>query len=122
MSSLNRVQIIGNLGKDPEVRYTADGKTVANFSVACGEKWKDSSGHVQERTEWFKVTAWDKLGEICKQYLAKGRQVYIEGKLRTREYQDNDGNKRHSTELIASNVILLGNKPEREEIDEPAPY
>ncbi len=108
MRSLNRVQLIGNLGKNPEVRYTANGSAVANFSVATNETWVGKDGQKNERTEWHNIVAWGKLGEICGEYLAKGRQVYIEGKLTTRSWEDRDGNKRYTTEIKAENMIMLG--------------
>lgn len=112
MSSLNKVLLIGRLGKDPEVRYTPDGAPVANFSLATSEFWTDKSGTRQERTEWHNIVAWNKLADLSKRYLAKGRQVYIEGRLRTREWDDKDGNKRRTTEIVASQMVLLGSRPE----------
>lgn len=107
MGSVNKVIVIGNLGKDPEVRYTQGGKAVANFSVAVNESWKDKDGNKQEKTEWINVVVWDKLAENCGKYLAKGRQAYIEGKLQTRKWQDKDGNDRWTTEVVANNVVFL---------------
>ena len=101
MSSLNKVMLIGNLGRDPEVRFTPDGSPVATFSLATGEVWTDKSGTRQERTEWHNIVAWNKLADLAKRYLSKGRQVYIEGRIRTREWDDRDGNKRRTTEIIA---------------------
>ncbi|MBZ5496772.1 MAG: single-stranded DNA-binding protein [Acidobacteriia bacterium] len=112
MSSLNKVMLIGRLGKDPEIRYTPDGAPVANFSLATGEFWTDKSGTRQERTEWHNIVAWNKLADLSKRYLAKGRQVYIEGRLRTREWDDKDGNKRRTTEVVANQMVLLGSRPE----------
>ncbi len=108
MRSLNRVQLIGNLGKNPEVRYTANGSAVANFSLATNESWVGKDGQKNEKTEWHNIVAWGKLGEICGEYLTKGRQVYIEGKLTTRSWEDRDGNKRYTTEIKAENMIMLG--------------
>ena len=109
MAGINKVIIVGNLGRDPEVRYTPSGTAVANFSVATSDEWKDkSTGEKKERTEWHRIVAWDKLGEICGKYLSKGRQVYVEGRLQTRSYDDKDGVKRYSTEIIASDVQFLG--------------
>ena len=109
MGSLNRVHLIGNLGGDPEVRYTKSGQAVASFSLATSEKWTDkTTGEKQEKTEWHKLVAWGKLGEICGEYLSKGKQVYIEGRLQTREWEDNDGNKRQTTEIVANNMTMLG--------------
>lgn len=108
---LNKVQIIGRLGKDVELRYTQGGSGVASFSVASGREWKDAAGEKQEETEWFNVVAWEKLGEICNNYLKKGDKVYIEGRLKTRSWDDkNTGEKRYMTEVIASDMIMLGSK------------
>jgi single-strand DNA-binding protein len=112
MSSLNKVLLIGRLGKDPEIRYTTDGSPVANFSLATSDFWTDKSGTRQERTEWHNIVAWKKLADLSKRYLTKGRQVYIEGRLRTREWDDRDGNKRRTVEIIASQLVLLGSRPE----------
>jgi single-strand DNA-binding protein len=112
MSSLNKVMLIGRLGKDPEIRYTPEGSAVANFSLATSETWNDKSGTRQERTEWHNIVAWTRLADLAKRYLAKGRQVYIEGRIRTREYDDKDGNKRRITEIIANQMVLLGSRPE----------
>lgn len=112
MSSLNKVMLIGNLGKDPEVRYTPEGTMVATFSLATGETWTDKSGSRQERTEWHNIVAWTKLAELAKRYLSKGRQVYIEGRIRTREYNDRDGHKQRITEVIATQIVLLGSRPQ----------
>jgi single-strand DNA-binding protein len=108
MRSLNRVQLIGNMGRDPEMRYTTSGKAVCNFSVATSHTWKDPDGTPQERTEWHNIVAWGKLGEICNQYLAKGRQVFLEGRLQTRKWQGQDGSDRYTTEVVIDNMILLG--------------
>jgi len=106
---INKAIIVGNLGRDPEIRYTQSGTAVANFSVATTEKWKDkNSGEWQERTEWHRIVAWGRLGEICGEYLSKGRQVYVEGKIQTREWTDNDGNKRYTTEIVANEMKMLG--------------
>ncbi len=112
MSSLNKVMLIGNLGKDPEVRFTPDGSPVASFSLATGEVWTDKSGTRQERTEWHNIVVWNKLADLAKRYLSKGRQVYIEGRIRTREWDDREGNKRRTTEIIASQMVLLGSRPQ----------
>jgi len=112
MSSLNKILLIGNLGKDPEVRFTPDGTPVATFSLATSENWTDKSGQRQEHTEWHTVVAWNKLADLAKRYLVKGRQVYIEGRLRTREWNDKEGNKRRTTEVIANQVVLLGSRPQ----------
>jgi single-strand DNA-binding protein len=109
MAGINKVIIVGNLGKDPEVSYVPSGAAVAKFSVATSETWKDkTTGEKKERTEWHRIVAWDKLGEICGKYLSKGRQVYIEGKLQTHSYDDKEGVKRYVTEIIAQDVQFLG--------------
>ena len=115
MASLNKVMLIGNLGRDPEIRYTPDGSPVANFSLATTDYWTDKSGTRQERTEWHNIVAWTRLAELSKRFLAKGRQVYVEGRLRTREWTDRDGNKRRTTEIIASQMVLLGSRGEAAE-------
>ena len=107
---LNRVQIIGNLGRDPELRFTQEGAPVANFTVAVNESWQSRSGEQRERTEWFRVVAWARLAEIANEYLRRGRQVYIEGRLQTREWQDREGNTRTTTELVARDLIMLGGR------------
>lgn len=109
--SLNKVQIIGNLGRDPEMRYTPDGKAVTTFSVATGGKWQDRDGNERDDTEWFRVEAWDKLAETCNSYLNKGTKVYIEGRLKTRKWQDKEtGQDRYSTDLVANNMIILSSR------------
>jgi single-strand DNA-binding protein len=106
--SVNKVILVGNLGKDPEVRFTNSGSAVARLSVATSEVWNDRDGNRQERTEWHNVVVWGKQGEHCGQYLAKGRQVYVEGSIRTRSYDDKSGNKRYITEVVAQRVQFLG--------------
>ena len=108
MASVNKVILIGNLGRDPEIRFTPGGAQVCNFTLATNEQWKDKSGQRQERTEWHRIVVWGKQAEICKEYLAKGRQVYVEGSLQTREWNDRDGNKRTTTEIRAIRIQLLG--------------
>lgn len=116
MSGLNKVMLIGRLGSDPELRYTPDGTAVANFSIATSEEWKDkNSGEKKERTEWHRIVAWRKLGEICGEYLAKGKQVYVEGRIQTRSWEDKDGNKRYTTEIVASDIQFLGVKDSNSE-------
>lgn len=110
MGSLNKVMIVGRLGRDPEVRYTPGGQTVCSFSVATDAKWTNKAGEKQEKTEWHRVKAWAKLAEIVAQYLGKGSQVYVEGRLETSEYTDKQGVKKYSTEVIASDVQFLGSK------------
>jgi single-strand DNA-binding protein len=112
MSSLNKVLLIGRLGKDPDIRYTPDGSPVASFSLATSENWTDKSGTRQERTEWHNIVAWNKLADICKQFLSKGRQVYIEGRIQSREYTDREGVKKRITEIIASQMVMLGSRPQ----------
>lgn len=107
---VNRVYLIGNLGRDPEVRYTQSGQAVAKFPVATSEKWTDQQGQRQEHTEWHNVVVWGKQAENCARYLSKGRQVFVEGVLRTRSYDDRDGNKRFITEVIARDVRFLGTR------------
>lgn len=104
---LNKAIIIGYLGNDPALRYTGSGKPVANFSVATTERWKDSNGQKQEKTEWHSIVAWGTLGENCSKYLDKGSKAYVEGRIQTREWEDRDGNKRKTTEIIAVNVLFL---------------
>ena len=103
----NLVILIGNLGADPEVRYTQDGTAAASFTVATTERWKGKDGQMQEQTEWHRVTAWRRLAEICGEYLAKGSRVYIEGKLQTRKWQDKDGSTRYTTEIVARDMKML---------------
>lgn len=106
--SVNKSIILGNLGGDPELKYTPSGKAVCNFSVATTDKWKDSNGQQQERTEWHRIVVWGKLAELCNQYLSKGRQAFIEGSSRTRNYDDKNGVKRYVTEVIANSVQFIG--------------
>jgi single-strand DNA-binding protein len=108
LTVVNKVILVGNLGKDPEVRFTPNGKALAKFSVATSEKWTDQQGQKQERTEWHNVVVWGKQAESCGQYLTKGRQVFVEGSIRTRSYDDKDGNKKYMTEIIARDVRFLG--------------
>jgi single-strand DNA-binding protein len=110
MASLNKILLIGHLGKDPEVRYTQDGAAVASFTLATSDNFTDKNGTRQERTEWHSIKAFGKLADICKQYLAKGRQVYIEGRIQTREYTDREGIKRRVTEVVANQMIMLGSR------------
>lgn len=108
MASLNSARIIGYVGQDPEVRYTQGGQAVSNFSVATSEKWKDRDGKIQERTEWHRIVVWGKQAESCAEYLRKGRQVYVDGRIQTREWEDKDDNKRYTTEIVAMRVLFLG--------------
>ncbi|RWX42922.1 single-strand DNA-binding protein [Candidatus Electrothrix aarhusensis] len=104
---LNKAMLIGNLGADPELRYTQSGVAVASFNVATTRRWKDKEGQQQEETEWHKIVAWQRLGEICNEYLHKGSKVYVEGRLQTRKWQDQSGNDRYTTEIVASDVQFL---------------
>jgi len=106
--SVNKAILIGNLGKDPEVRFTSTGRAVARFPIATSEVWTDAEGNRQERTEWHNIIVWGKQGETCGQYLAKGRQVFVEGSIRTRSYDDKSGNKRYVTEIVAQRIRFLG--------------
>ena len=116
MASLNKVTIIGHLGKDPESRFLPDGKAVANFTVATSETWKDKeSGEKKEKTEWHRITAFGKLAEICGEYLKKGTLVYIEGKLGTRKWTDKEGVERYTTEITADTMKMLGGRTDRNE-------
>ena len=108
MGSVNKATVLGNLGKDPEVRYTPGGQAVANFTIATNESWTDkASGSKQERTEWHKIVVWGKLAELCGEYLQKGRQVYIEGRIQTREWNNKEGVKQYTTEIVAQQVVFL---------------
>jgi single-strand DNA-binding protein len=113
MSGVNKVILIGNLGANPELRYTAGQQAVANLRIATTERWTDKSGQKQEATEWHRVVVWGKQAEIVGQYLTKGRQVFIEGSIRTRQWQDQQGQKRYTTEIVARNVQMLGSRSER---------
>ncbi len=110
MASLNKIMLIGNLGKEPEIRVTPSGQTVANFSLATKEQFKNKSGEREERTEWHNIVVWSRLAEIARDYLHKGKQVYIEGRLQTRKWQDKNGQDRYTTEVVAELMQMLGNK------------
>jgi len=110
---LNKVMLTGHLGADPEMRYTSQGSAVTTFRVASGRRWKSADGVDHDDTEWFRVVAWDKLGEICNQYLTKGTRVYVEGRLQTRKWQDKDGADRYSTEVISNDMIILSARQDR---------
>jgi len=115
MASLNRVLLIGNLGQDPEKRFTPSGQPVTTFTIATTERWKDrSNGQPQERTEWHRIVVWGQQAENCAQYLSKGRPVFVEGRLQTRQWEDKDGVKRTTTEVIAQRVLFLGSSQGRE--------
>jgi single-strand DNA-binding protein len=118
--SLNKIQIIGNLGSDPEIRSTPGGAQVANFRVACSESWTDQSGQKQERTEWVTCVAWKKTAEIIQKYLRKGARVYVEGKLQTRTWEDkNGGGKRYATEVLVERVMMLDGRAQEGGSDRP---
>lgn len=110
MASVNKVILIGNLGADPELRYTPSGAAVANFNIATTEKWKDKDGQMQERTEWHRIILWSRQAEIAKEYLRKGSSVYIEGRIQNRSYDDKDGVKRYVTEIIGQKMQFLGGR------------
>jgi single-strand DNA-binding protein len=110
MAGVNKVILIGNLGRDPELRYTQSGTAVATFTMATTERWTSRDGEQQERTEWHRVVAWGRLGEVCGEYLKKGKQVFIEGTIQYREYDDRDGNTRYVTEIKALQMQMLGRK------------
>jgi single-strand DNA-binding protein len=112
MASFNRITIVGYLGRDPELRYTPDGTPVCDFSVATTERRKDKSGEPQDITTWFRVTVWRRQAELAGQYLAKGKQVYVEGRLIQKEYQDRDGNTRFNLEVTASDIQFIGSRGE----------
>jgi single-strand DNA-binding protein len=121
MASVNKVILIGNLGRDPEVRYTSGGTPVANFTMATTDRWNDpSSGERKERTEWHRIVVWGKQAEIAGEYLRKGRQVYVEGSLQTREWTDREGNKRYTTEIRVQRFQMLGRPADRDATDAPA--
>ncbi|MCK5127403.1 MAG: single-stranded DNA-binding protein [candidate division Zixibacteria bacterium] len=110
MASVNKAILIGNLGSDPELRYTAGGQAVANFNIATTEKWRDKDGQMQENTEWHRIVLWARQAEIAKEYLKKGSAVYIEGRIQTRSYEDKDGNKRYTTEIVGQRMQFLGGR------------
>ena len=110
MASINKVILVGNLGRDPEVRYTQNGNAVANINLATNEVWNDKSGQRQERTEWHRIVVWGKQAEIAKEYLSKGRQIYVEGSLQTRQWEDKDKQKRYTTEIRCQRFVMLGGR------------
>ena len=118
--SVNKVILVGNLGANPEMRFTAGGQAVANMRIATTERYTDKAGQKQEQTEWHTVVAFARLAEICGQYLTKGRQVYIEGRIRTRQWQDQQGQKRYTTEIVANTMQMLGSRTGAERSPEPA--
>jgi single-strand DNA-binding protein len=126
MPSLNRVQLIGRLGKDPESRSTPTGKKVAHFSLAVSQRWKSGEGESKENTEWVNVEAWGRLGEVCQQYLHKGSLVFLEGRLKTDKYEDKSGETKYYTKVVALSMQMLDRKPEEEPVttveEAPAEY
>lgn len=121
MASVNKVILVGNLGSDPEVRYLPSGQPVANFNIATTERWTGKDGNPGEKTEWHRIVVFGKQAENCKEYLKKGRQVYVEGRLQTREWNDKEGNKRTTTEIVAQVVQFLGSGPGKaRESEQPA--
>lgn len=120
MAGINKVILVGNLGKDPEVRYLEGGTAVANFPLATSESYKDRSGNRVDQTEWHNIVVWRGLAEVAEKYLKKGNQVYIEGKIRTRSWDDKDGNKRYTTEIVADQMTMLGGRREEGMMDSPA--
>lgn len=121
MASLNKIMLIGNLGADPEVRVTGGGQSVATLRLATTERWLDKSGQKADKTEWHRVIAWGKQAELCKEYLTKGRQIYVEGRLQTREWTDKEGNKRYTTEVVAQRIQFLGSSPGKAQRDTASP-
>jgi single-strand DNA-binding protein len=111
MASVNKAIVLGNLGRDPELRHTASGKAVATLRLATNEQWNDQAGERQERTEWHSVVVWGRQAENCNQYLKKGRTVYVEGRLQTRKWQDKEGQDRYTTEIVADRVQFIGGGP-----------
>lgn len=116
MASVNKVIVLGNLGKDPDLRHLPNGDAVCNFSLATTESWKDKEGNKQDKTEWHNVVIFRKLAEIAGEYLKKGRPVYIEGRLQTRKWQDKDGKDRYTTEIVADQMQMLGSRDEAKEV------
>tara|TARA_Y100001973_G_C5085024_1_gene274393 strand:- start:75 stop:524 length:450 start_codon:yes stop_codon:yes gene_type:complete len=117
MASINKVFLIGNLGKDPELRHTSGGGAVCNFTIATTETWNSKNGERQERTEWHRIVVWNKQGENCAQYLKKGRLCHVEGRIQTRDWEDKEGNTRYTTEIVADRVTFLGG---RDDVDRRA--
>ncbi|MBI3398294.1 MAG: single-stranded DNA-binding protein [Deltaproteobacteria bacterium] len=108
MAGVNKAILVGRLGKNPEIKYTANGTAIANFTIATSENFKDKEGQKQERTEWHRIVAFGKLAEICGEYLVKGKQIYIEGRIQTRSWDDKNGNKKYMTEIVANTMQMLG--------------
>jgi len=121
MSGVNKAILIGNLGADPEARYTQSGAAVTNFRIATSEKWTGKDGQPQERTEWHRIVTFGRLAETCRDYLSKGRQVYVEGRIQTRQWEVRDGNKRWTTEIVAQTVRFLGSRGDRGDVPSSQP-
>lgn len=121
MAGVNKVILVGNLGKDPEVRHLENGAAVANFSIATTESYKDKNGNRQDQTEWHNIVLWRGLAQIAEKYLRKGSQIYVEGKLRTRSWQDKDGNTRYTTEVVGDNMTMLGGRNNTSSNEAPTP-
>ena len=115
---LNKVMVIGFLGRDPEMRYTPSGKSVVSFSIACDRSWKNNDGEKHTETDWFNVVAWGDLAEICNKYLSKGSQAYVEGRIQTRTWKDNDGQQHKSVDIVAQQVLLLNSKQKEMNFDD----
>jgi len=113
MASINKAILIGNLGKDPEIRYIPSGQAVATFSIATTRKWRDKEGQPQEQTDWHNIVVWGRMAELAKEYLAKGRSVYIEGRIQNRSYDDKEGNKRYISEVVATTMQFLGGRSDQ---------
>jgi single-strand DNA-binding protein len=107
---VNKVILVGNLGKDPETSYTPSGQSVTKFTMATSRSYKDKSGELKEETEWHNIVAWGRTGEICQQYLTKGNQAYVEGRIQSRTWEDKEGKKRYNTDIVADNIVLLGGR------------
>lgn len=112
MASVNKAILIGNLGRDPEIRYTPSGQAVASFTIATSEKWRDKDGQMQERTDWHNIVCWGRQAELANQYLKKGRPVYLEGRIQNRSYDDKEGNKKYISEIVVQRLQFLGGRPE----------
>src|SRR5437762_10610896 len=121
MASVNKVILIGNLGRDPETRYMPEGGAITNISIATTDKWKDKNGEMQEKTEWHRVAFFGKLAEIAGEYLKKGAQIYVEGRLQTRKWQDKEGHDRYTTEIVANDMQMLGSRSGAGAPSEPVP-
>ena len=121
MAGVNKAILLGRLGADPEIRYTSNGTAVANFRIATSEKWTNPNGEKEERTEWHRIVAFGKLAETCGKYLNKGKQVYLGGKIRTRSWEDREGVKRYTTEIVAQEMKMLGISPQEERVAEVEP-